>query len=79
MYSRHALQGTASAQYIADNNLGTKVAVIYDSSSVYSSGIEATFVEEAQNKGLEVVAEEALQQIPRQIFPHSFRSAVCRR
>ena len=52
-------QGTASAQYIADNNLGTKVAVIYDSSSVYSSGIEATFVEEAQNKGLEVVAEEA--------------------
>ena len=52
-------QGTAPAQYIADNNLGTKVAVIYDSSSVYSSGIEATFVEEAQNKGLEVVAEEA--------------------
>ena len=52
-------QGTASAQYIADNNLGTKLAVIYDSSSVYSSGIEATFVEEAQNKGLEVVAEEA--------------------
>ena len=52
-------QGTASAQYIAENNLGTKVAVIYDSSSVYSSGIEATFVEEAQNKGLEVVAEEA--------------------
>ncbi len=52
-------QGTASAQYIAENNLGTKLAVIYDSSSVYSSGIEATFVEEAQNKGLEVVAEEA--------------------
>ena len=50
-------QGTASAQYIADNGLATKVAVIYDSSSVYSSGIEATFVEEAQAKGLEVVAE----------------------
>ena len=31
-------QGTASAQYIADNGLATKVAVIYDSSSVYSSG-----------------------------------------
>ncbi len=52
-------QGTASAQYIADNSLGQKVAVIYDSSSVYSSGIEATFVAEAENKGLEVVAEEA--------------------
>ena len=52
-------QGTASAQYIADNKLATKVAIIYDSSDVYSSGIEATFVEEAANKGLEVVAEEA--------------------
>lgn len=52
-------QGTASAQYIAENGLATKVAVIYDSSSVYSSGIEATFVEEAANQGIEVVAEEA--------------------
>ena len=52
-------QGTASAQYIAENKLATKVAVIYDSSDVYSSGIEATFVEEAANQGLEVVADEA--------------------
>lgn len=52
-------QGTASAQYIAENGLATKVAVIYDSSSVYSSGIEATFVEEAANQGIEIVAEEA--------------------
>ena len=52
-------QGTASAQYIAENKLATKVAVIYDSSDVYSSGIEATFVEEAANQGIEVVAEEA--------------------
>ena len=28
-------QGTASAQYIGENNLATKVAVIYDSSDVY--------------------------------------------
>ena len=33
--------------------------MIYDSSDVYSSGIEANFVKEAQNQGLEVVAEEA--------------------
>ena len=51
--------GTASAQYIGENNLATKVAVIYDSSDVYSSGIEATFVKEAANQGFEVVAEEA--------------------
>ena len=47
-------QGTASAQYIGENKLAAKVAVIYDSSDVYSSGIEANFVKEAQ-----VVAEEA--------------------
>lgn len=52
-------QGTASAQYIAENSLATKAAVIYDSSSVYSSGIEATFVEEAAAQGIEIVAEES--------------------
>lgn len=52
-------QGSASAQYIGENKLATKVAVIYDSSDVYSSGIEATFVKEAANQGFEVVAEEA--------------------
>ena len=57
-------QGTASAQYIAENSLATKVAVIYDSSSVYSSGIEATFVEEAANQGIEIVAEKAYTEVP---------------
>ena len=52
-------QGTAAAQYIGENKLATKVAIIYDSSDVYSSGIEATFVKEAANQGFEVVAEEA--------------------
>lgn len=52
-------QGTASAQYIAQNNLGTKVAIIYDSSTVYSSGIAETFTEEAKKLGIEIVAEEA--------------------
>lgn len=52
-------QGSASAQYIAENELATKIAVIYDSSDVYSSGIEATFVSEAKSRGLEIVAEEA--------------------
>lgn len=52
-------QGTASAQYIGENAVASKVAIIYDSSDVYSSGIEAKFVEEAANQGFEIVAEEA--------------------
>lgn len=52
-------QGYASAQYIGENNLATKVAVIYDSSDVYSSGIYENFYAEAQNQGIEIVASEA--------------------
>ncbi len=52
-------QGKASAQYIGEHNLATKVAVIYDSSSVYSSGIYQTFAEEAKNQNIEVVSTEA--------------------
>ncbi|MDR1765973.1 MAG: ABC transporter substrate-binding protein [Lachnospiraceae bacterium] len=52
-------QGTASAAYIGQNKLATKVAVIYDSSDVYSSGIYETFVAEAPSQGIEIVAEEA--------------------
>ena len=51
--------GTASAQYIGENKLATKVAVIYDSSDVYSSGIYEKFAQEAPNQGLEVVDAEA--------------------
>ena len=50
-------QGRASAQYIADHNLGTKIAVIYNNADVYSTGIYETFVAEAANKGLEIVSE----------------------
>lgn len=52
-------QGSASAQYIGENSLATKVAVIYDSSSVYSSGIYENFAKEAKNQNFEVVAAEA--------------------
>ena len=52
-------QGAASAQYIGENKLATKVAVIYDSSDVYSSGIHDKFITEAPNQGIEVVADEA--------------------
>lgn len=52
-------QGVASADYIADNNVAKKVAIIYDSSDAYSSGIYNTFKSEANTKGLEVVSEGA--------------------
>ena len=52
-------QGVASADYIADNALGTKVGIIYDSSDAYSRGIHDKFKAEADAKGLEVVADEA--------------------
>ncbi len=53
------MQGLESAKYIGDNNLAAKVAVIYDSSDVYSSGIYEAFVKEAKNQNFEIVAAEA--------------------
>ena len=52
-------QGIGAAQYIGENGLATKVAVIYDSSDVYSSGIYTKFAEEAANQNFEIVAAEA--------------------
>ena len=52
-------QGTASAKYIGEHKLASKVAVIYDSYDVYSSGIYEKFAQEAPNQGIEVVDAEA--------------------
>ena len=52
-------QGIASAQYIAENKLAKKVGIIYDSSDVYSSGIEEQFEAEAKDKGLQIVSKAA--------------------
>ena len=50
-------QGKASAQYIAEHKLGSKVAVIYNNADVYSTGIRDTFVATAAELGLEIVSE----------------------
>lgn len=50
-------QGLASAQYIKDKSLATKVAVIYKSDEVYSKGIYDTFMGKAKELGLDVVSE----------------------
>ena len=52
-------QGAASAQYISEQQLGTKIAIIYNNSDTYSTGIYQSFLSEAADLGLEVVAESA--------------------
>ena len=52
-------QGTVSADYIADNSLASKIAVIYDSSDTYSTGIYQSFAAEAEERGLEIVTAQA--------------------
>lgn len=52
-------QGQTAARYIKEQNLSQKVAVIYDSSDVYSTGIYEGFSAEAAAQGLEIAAAEA--------------------
>ena len=52
-------QGVASAQYIGEHGLASGVAVIYDSSDVYSSGIYEKFAQEAANQPFEIVTAGA--------------------
>ena len=50
-------QGSASAQYIFDNKLASKVAIIYNNADAYSTGIYQTFKAKAEELGLEIVSE----------------------
>ena len=49
-------QGIASAQYISEQGLGSKIAVIYNNGDAYSTGIYNKFAAEAENVGLEIVS-----------------------
>lgn len=51
-------QGVASADYISENKVGTKVGVIYRNDDNYSTGIFNKFKTEAKKLGLDVVAEQ---------------------
>ena len=53
------LQGTTLADYAVDNLGASKIAVIYNNADEYSTGIMEAFVEEAEAKGAEIVANEA--------------------
>ena len=50
-------QGIAAADYVKANNLGTKLAVLYNNSDAYSTGIANAFVARAKELGMDVVAE----------------------
>ncbi len=49
-------QGSASAQYINDKQLGTKIAIIYKNDDVYSTGVYETFNKKAEELGINVVS-----------------------
>ena len=61
-------QGIASADYLAEKLAGKKVAAIYNSSDVYSSGIFEKFSAEAQTKGVDVVTAQAFTKDSAQDF-----------
>ena len=48
-------QGVAAADYIADHFGDKNIAIIYKSDDVYSAGVYEKFVDQAKNKGLQVV------------------------
>ena len=50
-------QGNKSAEYIAEQGLGEKIAVIWKNDDVYSKGIHDTFKAEAEARGLEIVSD----------------------
>ena len=56
---KDSAQGTLSAQYITENNLPTKVGIIYNNASDYSMGITQSFQAKAAEVGIEIVAEAA--------------------
>ena len=50
-------QGGASAQYISDMGLGEKIAVIWKNDEDYSTGLRNSFMDKADELGLNVVSE----------------------
>ncbi len=49
-------QGKASAAYINEKGLATKIAIIYNNADAYSTGIYQTFIEEAASLNMEIVS-----------------------
>ncbi len=52
-------QGAASAEYIGENNLPKKVAILYQSDIDYSVGLYETFTETAADYGIEILETQS--------------------
>lgn len=52
-------QGVYAANFIADNAIASKVAIIYDKSNDYSVGLHDNFVNQAGERGIEIVTDQA--------------------
>ena len=50
--------GTAGAEYLSSNKLGTKYAVIYNNGDAYSTGIAEAFLAKAKELNMDVVATQ---------------------
>lgn len=50
--------GTAGADYLHENKLGTKYAMIYNNGDAYSTGIAEAFLDEAKKLGMDVVTTQ---------------------
>ncbi len=50
--------GTAGAEYLHDNGLGTKYAVIYNNGDAYSTGIAEAFLAKAKELNMDVVTTQ---------------------
>lgn len=50
-------QGTASAQYISEKSMASKIAIIWKNDDVYSKGVHDTFTAKAAELGLEIVSD----------------------
>ena len=70
------MQGAVSARYMDMTGIGERIAIIYDSSDAYSSGIFEYFYEEATNLGLNIVAVEAFTEANRTDFTAQLRIAM---
>ena len=53
-------QGMTAANYVTENKLATKVAVLYNNGDAYSTGIAQAFIAQAKANGLDVVTEQTL-------------------
>ncbi len=67
-------QGTYSAKFIQEHGLAQKVAILYESSSEYSTGIAEAFLDEAENQPFDVVQKKAFTNQDNQEFAQQLRS-----